>query len=94
MADYQVRGWLGWHHHMTMVMMASLFMVKERLLNHKTVNLLSCQVIVDLLSYYLPRKDITEEGVFKNLQKRHKQRSQAIESARRKQKLRVAKVPK
>jgi len=94
MADYQVRGWLGWHHHMTMVMMASLFMVKERLLNHKTVNLLSCQDIVDLLSYYLPRKDLTEEGVFRNLQKRHEQRRQAIESAKRQQKLREAKVPK
>ncbi|RLG29478.1 hypothetical protein DRN97_11825 [Methanosarcinales archaeon] len=22
MADYEVRGWLGWHHHMTMVMLA------------------------------------------------------------------------
>ena len=94
MADYQVRGWLGWHHHMTMVMMASLFMLKERLRNHTSVSLLSCQDIVDLLTFYLPRKDLTEEGVFKNLQKRHEQRRQAIESAKRKQKLRETKVPK
>lgn len=31
MADYQVRGWLGWHHHMAMVLMAMLFMLEERI---------------------------------------------------------------
>ena len=94
MADYQVRGWLGWHHHMTLVMVASLFMLKERLRNQTTVNLLSCQDIVDSLTFYLPRKDVTEEGVFRNQQRRHEQRRRAIESAKRKQKLREAKVPK
>jgi len=31
MADYQVRPWNGWHHHMALVMMAMLFMLTERL---------------------------------------------------------------
>ena len=30
MADYQVRRWSGWHHHMAMVMLAMLFMAEER----------------------------------------------------------------
>jgi len=30
MADYQVRKWTGWHHHMALVMMAMLFMLDER----------------------------------------------------------------
>jgi hypothetical protein len=25
LADYQVQGWLAWHHHVTMVMLAMLF---------------------------------------------------------------------
>lgn len=27
MADYEVRGWTGWHHHMTMVLLAMLFLL-------------------------------------------------------------------
>jgi len=94
MADYQVRGWLGWHHHMAMVMMASLFMLKERLLHNKSVDLLSCQDIVELLTYYLPRKDRSEQEVFGAMIKRHTQRKQSIDSAKRKQNLLELKLPK
>lgn len=31
MADYQTRGWLAWHHHMALVMLAMLFLMQERL---------------------------------------------------------------
>jgi SRSO17 transposase len=27
MADYQVRGWWGWHHHMTVTMLAMLLLL-------------------------------------------------------------------
>jgi SRSO17 transposase len=94
MADYQVRGWLGWHHHMAMVMLASLFMLKERLLHKKSVNLLSCQDIVELLTYYLPRKDRCEQEVFNAMIKRHTQRKQAVDSAKRKRKLMESSLPK
>ena len=85
MADYQVRGWVAWHHHMTMVMMALLFMVKERKLNQKSFDLLSCQDIVELLNFYLPRKDKTEEALLENMLKRHKRRRQSMNSAYNKQ---------
>jgi SRSO17 transposase len=87
MADYQVRGWLAWNHHMTMVMLSLLFMVKERIINKKQFDLLSCQDIVELLNFYLPRKDRTEKAVLMNMMRRHEQRKQSIESAFRKQKL-------
>ncbi len=87
MADYQVRGWKAWHHHMSMVMMGMLFMLEERILNEKEVELLSCQDIVELLNHYLPRADVTEEEVLRNMQRRHRKRKAAIESARRKQRL-------
>jgi SRSO17 transposase len=85
MADYQVRGWVAWHHHMTMVMMALLFMTKERKLNQKDFDLLSCQDIVELLGFYLPRKDSTEKAVLENMLERHRRRRQSIESAYRRQ---------
>lgn len=30
MSDYQVRGWLAWHHHMAMVMMSMYFVLSEK----------------------------------------------------------------
>jgi len=85
MADYQVRVWNGWNHHMAMVMLAMLFMLKERMLNENDVSLLSCQDIVELLNYYLPRGDLDEKAIFEHLEKRHTMRQKAIENAYKKQ---------
>jgi len=80
MADYQVRKWSAWHHHMALVMMAMLFMLTERM-NHKdTYPLLSCADIEQLLAHFLPRRDVTKEEVIFQLEQRHFQRQKAIES--------------
>ena len=31
MGDYEVRGWVGWHHHMTLVILAHFFVVRMSL---------------------------------------------------------------
>jgi SRSO17 transposase len=31
MGDYEVRSWRGWHHHMTLVILAHFFLVRRRL---------------------------------------------------------------
>ena len=85
MADYQARGWIAWHHHMSLVMLALLFLLKERLRHQQDVTLLSCQDIVELLNYYLPRSDQTEEAVMANLKRRHRMRQRDIDSAYRRQ---------
>ena len=85
MADYQARGWIAWHHHMSLVMLALLFLFKERLRHKQAVPLLSCQDIVELLNHYLPRKDLTEEAVMANLKHRHRARQRDIDSAYRRQ---------
>jgi len=36
MADYEVRGFHAWHHHMAMVMIAQMFLAKERLTHRET----------------------------------------------------------
>jgi SRSO17 transposase len=81
MADYQMRVWIGWHHHMAMVMLALMFLMKERILNEADVSLLTCQDIVEILNYYLPRGDVDEEAIFRQLEKRHEARRKAMESA-------------
>lgn len=80
MADYQVRKWRAWHHHMALVMMAMLFMLSERISHEETYPLLSCADIENLLAHFLPRRDVTEEEVIFQLEERHRQRQKAIES--------------
>ena len=80
MADYQVRKWSAWHHHMALVMMAMLFMLSERIYHKDTHPLLSCSDIEELLARFLPRRDVNEEEVLFQMEERHRQRQKAIES--------------
>ena len=75
-------------------MLAMLFLLSERIRNKNEVDLLSCQDIIELLNFYLPRKDVTEEAVFNSMLERHKKRKNSIESAYRKQKRDNLKIPK
>lgn len=89
MADYQVRKWSAWHHHMSLVMMAMLFMLSERIRHKDTYPLLSCSDIEELLSRFLPRRDVTREEVIRQLEYRHRKRLAAIQSHSRNTKLRT-----
>ncbi len=40
LGDHQIRGWRGWHHHMTLVMMAMLFLLEARQLRQQIYLLL------------------------------------------------------
>jgi SRSO17 transposase len=84
MGDYQARGWVAWHHHMALVMLAMLFMLKERKLQTQDYELLSCQDIVELLNHFLPRADTTTEAILENIGRRHRKREASIQSAKRK----------
>lgn len=89
MADYQVRKWSSWHHHMALVMMAMVFMLDERMRHQDTYPLLSCSDIEELLSRFLPRRDVNQQEVIQQLEHRHRQRMSAIESHTRKKELAV-----
>ena len=90
LGDYQIRGWQGWHHHMALVMIAMLFMLKERLHNKERIPLLSCADIEILLSQFLPRRNVTDKEIIAQMEKRHCKRQSAIESQNRKQLLRLS----
>jgi SRSO17 transposase len=87
MADYQVRKWSAWHHHMALVMMAMLFMLTERIRHKNTYPLLSCSDIEKMLARFLPRRDVTKEEIIFQLEQRHLQRQKAIDSHARRQKV-------
>ena len=81
MADYQVRKWSGWHHHMAMVMIAMLFMAEERTARQAEMPLLSGADIVKLLKHFLPRTGVTTEDVFEQMRIRHTKRQSIIDAA-------------
>lgn len=82
MAEYQLRKWRGWHHHMALVAMAHLFLLKEKIHNAETLPLLSMQDVVTMLAFYLPKRDTTEEEVFRQLETRHRNRQRDIDRVR------------
>lgn len=79
MADYQVRKWSSWHHHMALVMMTMVFMLSEKIKHEADFPLLSCADIEDLLAHFLPRRDITRNEVIRQMEERHRQRQKAID---------------
>jgi SRSO17 transposase len=85
MADYQVRGWPAWHHHMALVMVALMFLAKERLANRETADLLSCNDLVEIMRHKLPRKIETDADLVASIENRHRQRQLAKNFAHRKQ---------
>lgn len=86
MADYQVRGWQAWHHHMALVMIALMFLAKERLAYREvTASMLSCHDLIDILRHKLPRKVNTDDDLAAMIEARHRRRLDAMQSAYRKQ---------
>jgi SRSO17 transposase len=83
MAEYQLRGWTGWHHHMAMVMLAMLFMLQQKMLLTTEMPLLSAEDIAWVIGHYLPNPDATEADVQKHLARRHRRRQADIDSRRR-----------
>lgn len=85
MAQYQVRKWRGWHHHMALVCLAMLFCTKEQILQAESVPLLSLANITTLLDYYLPRNHHSEVSLLRTIQASHRQRQRDIDNRRRRQ---------
>lgn len=86
MADYQARGWQAWHHHMALVMIALMFLAKERLAHREiTASMLSCHDLIDILRHKLPSKVKTDDDLVAMIEDRHRRRLKASQSAYRKQ---------
>jgi len=88
MSEYQARGWIAWHHHMAMVMMAMLFLVEERELHQTSLPLMSCTDVVELLSIALPNRKIDGQEILRQMKVRHEKRQASIDAAYARQKAR------
>ena len=74
MADYQVRVWQAWHHHMALVMVALMFLAKERMAHRGTADLLSCNDPVEIMRHKLPTKIQTDDDLVTSIEDRHRRR--------------------
>jgi SRSO17 transposase len=74
MSDYQVRTWRAWHHHITLTMLALLFMLQQKLSHHEESPLLSCSDIRFILAHTLPQKVVSKADVLDMIEQRHHRR--------------------
>ena len=75
MSQYQVRGWLAWHHHMAMVMMALHFILSEKMLMKDKLPLLSAYDVREMILNTYAKKGTTQQQIMEQIHKRHQQRS-------------------
>lgn len=74
MADYEIRGWDGWHRHMALSMMAQFFLLKEMIHNQTDYPILSPRDVMEILAIFLPQKERTIDSIIIEMEKRHCQR--------------------
>jgi SRSO17 transposase len=80
LADYQAPGWRAWHHHVTMVMLAMLFIAEQRAAHQPGLDLRSPRDIVEMLKESLPRKPEGKQALVARINQRHQRRRSAIAS--------------
>ncbi len=83
MADYQVRRWDAWHHHMAWVMLGTLFLLKQKKTGRQQWSMLSFNDLVTALAHLLPRRQLTAEELADVINKWHDLRQKAKESRAR-----------
>lgn len=79
-ADYQVRRWDAWHHHMALVMLGTLFLIKQKIAGRQQWPMLSFNDLITALAHLLPRRQLTAEDLAGIINKRHRLRQQAKDS--------------
>ena len=82
MSQYQVRGWLAWHHHIALVMLSMEFVLTEKMLFKNEHPLLTSYDIREVFINLYSRKGTTYDEVMDQMRYRHAQRNADIERNR------------
>lgn len=78
MDHFQTRKWKSWYHQVALNMIVGSFMLKEKILNHDQIPLLSARDIMDFMVYKFYR-EMTDERMLEKLEHRHKKRQRDID---------------
>jgi hypothetical protein len=89
LADDEVRGGRGWHHHMTMTLLAMLFLLKLELTWQKHAPLLTVPDVREILEVILPKRHITPQEILELIEQKHGARDSAKQSHHRRYHLRI-----
>jgi len=80
MSQYQLRGWLAWHHHMALVMLSMLFVLTEKIEYKNEYPLLSARDVREIIE----RTYAQQDNVLEIMILRHKRRQKDIDRYYRK----------
>jgi SRSO17 transposase len=75
MSQYQVRGWLAWHHHIGLVMLSMLFVLTEKLEYKNEYPLLTASDVRNIIA----RTYAQQDNVLEIMNQRHKRRQDDID---------------
>lgn len=79
MSDYQVRKWNGWHHHHALVLMAQLFLLKQKIANQQDAPIMSLRDARILIITNLFDTSQNKETRSEQIKKRHIKRQKDID---------------
>jgi len=77
---YEVRGWVGWHHHTTMTLLAHHFLVRLRVKHGTDAPALTASQARKLLQVVLPQRDYNSEEALAELARIQRQNHAAYRS--------------
>jgi SRSO17 transposase len=80
LTDYQVRGWLAWHHHMALAMMAMAFTLSEKMAHKDTMPLLSASDVRLLLLHKFAETSQAKLPIEEQIRNRHLIRQKDIDN--------------
>lgn len=83
MGDYQLRSWVGWHHHMTMVILAHGFLMSVRKRLAEQAPKLTLPQVIMLLKATLPQQDFSLETTVKIVNYYQERHESAYQSHRK-----------
>jgi SRSO17 transposase len=83
--EYQVRGWRGWHHHMTLVIVAMLFLLELQLEFLPKAPLLTLRNVREILEVILPKREFSSAEILTHIEQKHRARDSARRSHHRRQ---------
>src|SRR4030065_792390 len=77
--QYQARNWSSWHHHMALIMMAMVFLLRQRAVRKDNYPLLTVSDMVFVFASVLPNRVNNLPQAIAVLEERHQKRQRDIE---------------
>lgn len=81
--EYEVRGWKGWHHHMTMTLLSMLFLLQLRIKLQPKAPRLTIEDVRDILDVVLPKRELSYQEAIELIEEKHRARAASKKSHHR-----------